>query len=249
MSKLLQEILDRTRVAKGAISAYVELHIEQGPFLEREGFQLGIVSAIAAPAALRVTFTGQGGHAGGLLMPDRWCTWSSTNTLLHGRAALSLNVLVQLAALHAPFPAQARQEAWGQLSSTLKHEPRLRLRVHSAEQAHRPGGSLSEAGLPSQAKCRFGGARAGTRRVHACALALSQTCVCRHDAGLAAAELALEVEQAVKASGASRTLSCSTHDASSATFCFAAAEACRVLDWDLPKSASVRKLLLSYLVA
>lgn len=66
-----QDILDKTRLPKAAISAFVELHIEQGPFLEREGLQLGVVTAIAAPAALRVKFTGEGGHAGGLLMPAR----------------------------------------------------------------------------------------------------------------------------------------------------------------------------------
>ena len=66
-----QDILDRTRVARGSISAFVELHIEQGPLLEQEGLQLGVVSAIAAPAAVRVQFSGQGGHAGGLLMQDR----------------------------------------------------------------------------------------------------------------------------------------------------------------------------------
>ena len=67
----LQAILEGTRVKPGAIAAFVELHIEQGPLLEREGIQLGIVSAIAAPAALRVFFSGDGGHAGALLMPDR----------------------------------------------------------------------------------------------------------------------------------------------------------------------------------
>jgi ureidoglycolate amidohydrolase len=67
----LQAILRGTRVKDGDIAAFVELHIEQGPLLEREGFQLGIVSAIAAPAALRVFFSGDGGHAGALLMPDR----------------------------------------------------------------------------------------------------------------------------------------------------------------------------------
>lgn len=56
---------------KGAISAFLELHIEQGPRLEKEGVQLGIVTAIAAPAALCVKFKGGGGHAGALLMPDR----------------------------------------------------------------------------------------------------------------------------------------------------------------------------------
>jgi ureidoglycolate amidohydrolase len=74
--------------------AWVELHIEQGPLLEREmqqassehrvpqGFSLGhptppeqtilgIVTNIAAPASYRYEITGFGGHAGALLMPDR----------------------------------------------------------------------------------------------------------------------------------------------------------------------------------
>lgn len=66
-----QEILGGTRVREGTVSAFVELHIEQGPLLEAEGTQLGIVTAIAAPAALRVFFSGDGGHAGALLMPYR----------------------------------------------------------------------------------------------------------------------------------------------------------------------------------
>jgi ureidoglycolate amidohydrolase len=51
--------------------SWVELHIEQGPLLEREGFPLGIVTHIAAPASYRYTIEGVGGHAGALLMPDR----------------------------------------------------------------------------------------------------------------------------------------------------------------------------------
>lgn len=67
----MQEMLQATYMKEGTISAFVELHIEQGPLLEQHGTQLGIVTAIAAPAALRVTFKGGGGHAGALLMPDR----------------------------------------------------------------------------------------------------------------------------------------------------------------------------------
>jgi ureidoglycolate amidohydrolase len=51
--------------------AWIELHIEQGPLLEREGTPLGIVTSIAAPAGYRFIVTGFGGHAGALLMPDR----------------------------------------------------------------------------------------------------------------------------------------------------------------------------------
>jgi N-carbamoyl-L-amino-acid hydrolase len=55
----------------GRFHQFVELHIEQGPLLEQEGLDLGLVTAIAAPASLRVTIEGEGGHAGGKLMPGR----------------------------------------------------------------------------------------------------------------------------------------------------------------------------------
>ncbi|CAL2225043.1 unnamed protein product [Prunus armeniaca] len=56
---------------KGSYSAFVELHIEQGPILEDEGISIGIVTAIAAPASIKVDFEGNGGHAGAVLMPNR----------------------------------------------------------------------------------------------------------------------------------------------------------------------------------
>ena len=63
--------LSSVLLPKNYYDAWVELHIEQGPLLEREGIQLGIVTAIAAPASYRYEVTGFGGHAGALLMPDR----------------------------------------------------------------------------------------------------------------------------------------------------------------------------------
>ena len=63
--------LDSVRLPVGHYAAFVELHIEQGPLLEREGLSIGVVGAIAAPATLRITLDGEGGHAGTVLMPDR----------------------------------------------------------------------------------------------------------------------------------------------------------------------------------
>jgi N-carbamoyl-L-amino-acid hydrolase len=63
--------LDSVALPRDYYHAFVELHIEQGPLLEREGIPLGIVRAIAAPATLRFEFEGEGGHAGAVLMPDR----------------------------------------------------------------------------------------------------------------------------------------------------------------------------------
>ncbi len=58
-------------LARDYYSAFIELHIEQGPLLEREAIDVGIVTAIAAPATLRIEIEGEGGHAGAVLMPGR----------------------------------------------------------------------------------------------------------------------------------------------------------------------------------
>ena len=63
--------LDSVLLAQGYFHAFVELHIEQGPQLELEGLDLGIVTHIAAPASVRVLIEGEGGHAGAMLMPAR----------------------------------------------------------------------------------------------------------------------------------------------------------------------------------
>lgn len=56
---------------RGHYAGFVELHIEQGPLLEQHGTAVGIVTAIAAPASLRMWIEGEGGHAGAVLMPER----------------------------------------------------------------------------------------------------------------------------------------------------------------------------------
>jgi ureidoglycolate amidohydrolase len=63
--------LETVALDVGRYSAFVELHIEQGPILEKKGIPIGIVTAIAAPASLKVGFKGDGGHAGAVLMPVR----------------------------------------------------------------------------------------------------------------------------------------------------------------------------------
>jgi len=63
--------LEEVKLPSSYYRAFAELHIEQGPLLERDHIPLGIVTKIAAPASLRVLIEGSGGHAGGVLMPDR----------------------------------------------------------------------------------------------------------------------------------------------------------------------------------
>jgi ureidoglycolate amidohydrolase len=63
--------LESVVLPAGRFHKFVEMHIEQGPLLEQEKIDLGLVAHIAAPASVRVTIEGEGGHAGGKLMPGR----------------------------------------------------------------------------------------------------------------------------------------------------------------------------------
>ncbi|WP_208559263.1 M20 family metallo-hydrolase [Marinilactibacillus kalidii] len=53
------------------IETFVEVHIEQGKKLEKAGLPCGIVTGIAGPYWLKVTFEGLAGHAGNTPMDDR----------------------------------------------------------------------------------------------------------------------------------------------------------------------------------
>jgi allantoate deiminase len=52
-------------------AGYVEVHIEQGPVLEAKGEPLGVVTGIVGQSRLRVTVTGEAGHAGTVPMTQR----------------------------------------------------------------------------------------------------------------------------------------------------------------------------------
>ncbi len=53
------------------VAAYLEAHIEQGPFLERGGCVIGVVTGIQGKRTFRVTVRGEEAHAGTSLRRDR----------------------------------------------------------------------------------------------------------------------------------------------------------------------------------
>ncbi|MFC2250361.1 Zn-dependent hydrolase [Labrys portucalensis] len=53
------------------LSGYIELHIEQGPSLEKEGLAIGVVTGVQGTRWLKVTVTGEAGHAGTTPLPYR----------------------------------------------------------------------------------------------------------------------------------------------------------------------------------
>jgi allantoate deiminase len=50
--------------SRSELHGYVELHIEQGPVLERESLPVGVVTAISGATRLAASLTGMAGHAG-----------------------------------------------------------------------------------------------------------------------------------------------------------------------------------------
>lgn len=82
----------------GAIAGYVELHVEQGPVLEREGLPIGVVTGIAGIERLLAQFHGRPDHAGTRPMDDR------QDALL---AAAEAVLLVERTACDAPVMAVA----------------------------------------------------------------------------------------------------------------------------------------------
>ena len=57
--------------ARDDVLGYVEVHIEQGPVLERLGEPVGVVTAINGQSHATVTFVGEAGHAGTTPIEDR----------------------------------------------------------------------------------------------------------------------------------------------------------------------------------
>lgn len=55
---------NQAKRTKNDLAAFVELHIEQGPRLENESKEIGIVTSIAAPVRYQLTVKGEASHSG-----------------------------------------------------------------------------------------------------------------------------------------------------------------------------------------
>ena len=68
---LTEEGLRAARRDPASLAGYLELHIEQGPVLERAGVDIGIVTGIIGSASFRIVFDGDARHAGTTPMDAR----------------------------------------------------------------------------------------------------------------------------------------------------------------------------------
>lgn len=76
----------------GPASAYLELHIEQGPVLEDAGLPLGVVDGIVGITWIDVTLTGRADHAGPSPMPLRRDALAAAARLVSGVEELARGV-------------------------------------------------------------------------------------------------------------------------------------------------------------
>jgi allantoate deiminase len=65
------EAIASAKLDPARLLGYAEVHIEQGPVLEKKNLAVGVVSAIAGQTRARINFAGQAGHAGTVPMSLR----------------------------------------------------------------------------------------------------------------------------------------------------------------------------------
>jgi N-carbamoyl-L-amino-acid hydrolase len=142
----------RARYDFRPVTAFLELHIEQGPELERAGKQIGVVETITGITHFRALFTGRQDHAGTTPMDvraDAGCAAAGTVLAVESIAESgqntrgtsgqirftpeAVNVVSQQAALEGEF--RGPEGAW-------LHEAQRRLTDAAAAEASRRGVSV-----------------------------------------------------------------------------------------------------------
>jgi len=71
LARVQEKQIVGARRRPGEFTGYAEVHIEQGPVLEKHGLPVGVVTAIAGQSRLAVEFHGVAGHAGTVPMKLR----------------------------------------------------------------------------------------------------------------------------------------------------------------------------------
>jgi allantoate deiminase len=71
LARIREKQIIKARRPRGEFFSYAEIHIEQGPMLEKNNLPVGVVTAIAGQSRLRVELHGEAGHAGTVPMSLR----------------------------------------------------------------------------------------------------------------------------------------------------------------------------------
>lgn len=110
--------------------AYVELHVEQGPLLEREQAQIGVVTAIAGIQRLVATFAGRADHAGTRPMDDR-----RDAMVAAARAVLDVQRTGCGAPVHGVATATSLTTPTGSSPNVVPESVRMKMEMRSIDRA------------------------------------------------------------------------------------------------------------------
>lgn len=114
--------------ALGDLEAYFELHIEQGPTLEREGLDVGIVTHALAQRWFDVTVTGADAHGGSAMAGRRDAFMAAAEIALAIEAAAlaqGARATIGRATLRPDSRNVVPGEAWFSLDTRQDHEDQL----------------------------------------------------------------------------------------------------------------------------
>jgi len=118
------EALATLRLNPDLLLGYVEVHIEQGPLLEKKKLPLGVVTAIAGQTRMNLAFNGRAGHAGTTpmaLRQDALCAAAQFILEVEALAKERPGLVATVGAIQA-FPGISNViPAQAQLSLDLRH--------------------------------------------------------------------------------------------------------------------------------
>ena len=128
---------DPSRISEEAVSpnhalGYVEVHIEQGPVLEKEGLPVGIVTAIDGVTRCAVEVEGVAGHAGTVPMPMRHDALAAAAEMVlavEQRARAGSNLVATVGKIDVP----------GSAANTIPGRVRFTLDIRSPSDQERLG--------------------------------------------------------------------------------------------------------------
>ncbi len=110
-----------------AVLGYLEVHIEQGPVLERAGEPLGVVTAIASQSRHRIRIRGEAGHAGTVPMDMRHDALTAAAEIM-----LTVEAIARKGKKHALVATVGHVEVMPGASNVIPADVRFSLDVRAA---------------------------------------------------------------------------------------------------------------------
>ncbi|HWJ71861.1 MAG TPA: allantoate amidohydrolase [Kaistia sp.] len=121
------ERLRQEAYQRPAVLGYLEVHIEQGPVLERAGEPLGVVSAIASQSRHRIRIRGEAGHAGTVPMEMRHDALTAAAEII-----LAVEAIARKGKKHALVATVGHVEVMPGASNVIPGDVRFSIDVRAA---------------------------------------------------------------------------------------------------------------------